>query len=522
MEESEFDPKKEYFIPNRSWNPPEIDLPEDCINTKRLIDHKVLNWLPDNNNIPTNYKNNLDKNLRNALKELKNNQEIIIRKADKGNLLVILNKTDYINEAENQLNNTMYYRLIEHPITDIKDIMIILNREKYRRTISLKLYKHLMPPNQYSFRKFYTLPKIHKEKNKWFNSNTPNGRPIVSDIGSMTYNISQYIEFKLNSLIKHLPYVIRDSKDFIEKIQNINVTNKLLVTADVESLYTNMLNDRCVSTIVYYLHKHNSFDRQNILITDLLRQSLQANDFTFNEKYYLQISGIAMGKAYSPTLANLYLDCLDQIAATYPGVSFYGRYIDDIFLIFDNDLQELSKLQDKLNSLIPRIKLTFEHSQQSINFLDTTIFKSSKGDAINYKVYFKPTANLNLLHRQSNHPAHIFSGLARSQFIRYKTLSSDYQDYKQSCFNLIRSLTNRGYSYHKLRRIFNRIDFNDKNSLRPADEKIDLIFVKQDWPSTKVLFKDIIKIVRDNLPQFPKIIQANKVDKNLTRLLFKQ
>ncbi len=44
-----------------------------------------------------------------ALKQLKENEDIIIRPADKGGTIVILNKTDYITEAEQQLADTRVY-----------------------------------------------------------------------------------------------------------------------------------------------------------------------------------------------------------------------------------------------------------------------------------------------------------------------------------------------------------------------------------------------------------------------------
>lgn len=44
-----------------------------------------------------------------TLSTLKNNTDIIIKPADKGGAIVILNKTDYMNEANRQLNNAEHY-----------------------------------------------------------------------------------------------------------------------------------------------------------------------------------------------------------------------------------------------------------------------------------------------------------------------------------------------------------------------------------------------------------------------------
>ena len=47
---------------------------------------------------------------------LSQDDSIVIKKADKSNMIVIMNKTDYINEVERQLSEEKYYtRLDENP-----------------------------------------------------------------------------------------------------------------------------------------------------------------------------------------------------------------------------------------------------------------------------------------------------------------------------------------------------------------------------------------------------------------------
>ena len=47
------------------------------------------------------------------MKELSEREDIIISKADKGGAVVIVDVTDYIKEAERQLNNTENYRKLQ-------------------------------------------------------------------------------------------------------------------------------------------------------------------------------------------------------------------------------------------------------------------------------------------------------------------------------------------------------------------------------------------------------------------------
>ena len=46
---------------------------------------------------------NLDREERTAIKTLKQNKDIIIRPADKGAAIVVMEKTDYVGQAERQL-----------------------------------------------------------------------------------------------------------------------------------------------------------------------------------------------------------------------------------------------------------------------------------------------------------------------------------------------------------------------------------------------------------------------------------
>ena len=56
-----------------------------------------------------NKTHNMTKQENNCLRQLKDKKDIVIRKADKGNSIVILNKQDYIDEGLRQLNDGIHY-----------------------------------------------------------------------------------------------------------------------------------------------------------------------------------------------------------------------------------------------------------------------------------------------------------------------------------------------------------------------------------------------------------------------------
>ena len=82
-------------------------------------------------------KNNLSRNEMAALKELRNNSAINLKKADKGTTTVIMNKSNKIKiEAEFQLENREHYKPLEAPMvnttqTKVNQIIDKLHRGKY-------------------------------------------------------------------------------------------------------------------------------------------------------------------------------------------------------------------------------------------------------------------------------------------------------------------------------------------------------------------------------------------------------
>ena len=81
-------------------------------------------------------KNNLSRKEMAALKELRNNSAINLKKADKGTTTVIMNKSNKIKEAEVQLENREHYKPLEAPMvnmtqTKVNQIIDKLHRGKY-------------------------------------------------------------------------------------------------------------------------------------------------------------------------------------------------------------------------------------------------------------------------------------------------------------------------------------------------------------------------------------------------------
>ena len=65
-------------------------------------------------------------------------------------------------------------------------------------------------------------------------------RPIVSNIGTATYQLAKYLA-KLLSPLSQSKYTVKSTKDFIEKIRNINLPHGFdMISFDVKSLFTSV------------------------------------------------------------------------------------------------------------------------------------------------------------------------------------------------------------------------------------------------------------------------------------------
>ena len=78
----------------------------------------------------------------------------------------------------------------------------------------------------------------------------PPGRPIISDCGSESYKTAEYIDHFLQPIAsKHASY-IKDTTDFLAKLRQVKVKpDTLLITMDVESMYTNIDHDSGLAAV---------------------------------------------------------------------------------------------------------------------------------------------------------------------------------------------------------------------------------------------------------------------------------
>ena len=273
-------------------------------------------------------------------------------------------------------------KLYYYPTTVyIQELKTLINtiEQLHRKTHIMHLVPTCPQPGN-----FYTIPKIHKLSSivKQFLTVRENqlhvndindiitlakdlkifqpGRPIISVIGSLTENISCFIESILQRLMQFIPSYIKDTTEFINKLASVKTIppEVLLVTMDVTSLYTNIPHVGGVEACSKFLNDHRVTDISTDVICSLISFILTLNNFVFDDHSYLQTSGTAIGTKMAPCLANLFMASIEQTFINNSPLTplFYAWFIDENFMIWTHGSEELEQFTSRASSTHPSIK----------------------------------------------------------------------------------------------------------------------------------------------------------------------
>ena len=444
------------FRPKSTWTPQKNK--NDMLECFITANHYSIENTPHNQHT----HNNLTKEETSALTDLKHDPTIIIKPADKGGAIVILNTEDYITEAHRQLNNTNHYHTLRNDPTPNFHKEIQQYIQSIQQHLDKNTYRFLKTQNPNTAR-FYLLPKIHKEGNP--------GRPIISANSCATENISAFVDYHLQPLAQTQPSYIKDTTLFINLLRQVKdlPPHTMLVTADVSSLYTSIPHKDGIHACRNLLNTRSNPDPPTAIITKLTHFILTKNNFTFNSKNYLQVQGTAMGTKMAPAYANIFMAHLEtNFLKTQPKLPLlYKRYIDDIFILWQHDLASLHQFMEAYNNFHPTIKFTHEISNTEIHFLDVTVYISN--NQLHTKLYCKPTDKHQYLHYTSCHPKRNKQSIPYSQALRLIRICSEDHHLDQALADLTTFLTKRGYPKRLINDSTRKARAQDRNSLLNPD-----------------------------------------------------
>ena len=355
-----------------------------------------------------------------------------------------MNKTDYHQKCLELLNDDTTYKKLNSDPTNkyIRNITSVIKPLKDSGAITPSIYKRIYPTTTES-PKLYGLPKIHKPAVPL--------RPIVSSRGSITYNLAKLVAQILSPLQGKTPHYIKNSKDLIDKLSNYTLTpDEKLVSYDVSALFANVPIEGSLEVIKKKLEADTDLHLRTSLnadqVTSLLKVCLTTTYFRYNNEYYIQTDGAAMGSPVSPIVANLYMeDFEEQALSSFPDPPrFWGRYVDDTMVIIKTAHIEL--FTQHINNISPKIKFTIETEESSrIPMLDTLIIRKEDG-SLKFQVYRKKTHTDHYLQFNSHQPLEHKLGVIRTLTHRANTHVTEDEDKEEELNHIKKVLSISGYT----------------------------------------------------------------------------
>ena len=368
---------------------------------------------------------------------------------------MVIDRTDYIRKAKDLLQDTSTYRTIKgDPTSRLKNRLInILKKVKAESGMQDNTYKKMYPTGA-SPPKFYGLPKIHK-KNILL-------RPMVSSIGSVSYGVAKELAKIIKPLMGCSIHHVQNSTQFAEEMKRTRIEQGECITSyDVTALFTSIPVPSALDIIRSKLEQDADLSNRTSMsadnIIELLSFCLNNTHFVFQEEFYEQTRGAAMGSPISPIVANIFMGAFEnkalETAVHLPRI--WKRYVDDTFVLQDQAHKE--EFLQHINTVDPSIKFTVEDAKEdgSIPFLDTIIRPEADG-TFTIGVYRKPAHTDLYLPWDSNHNIAAKHSVINTLSHRSLTICSTPELAEQELQHLENVLGQCKYPIWAIRKIFKK------------------------------------------------------------------
>ena len=225
-----------------------------------------------------------------AIKSLRMNEKILIKKPDKSAGVVILNKNDYNDKMKTILNDTTKF-LDLGPVTNKDNTAKTVSRIQRRllqlrkeSLISKQVYKAIRPTG--SQRPYmYGLPKIHKK-------NVPL-RPILSTTESAQHQLTKWLTSLLQPVLQNFSFnCVSDSFTFVKEVRKFTFppSSVFLCSFDISSLFTNFPLAETIEMCADALYNDDSMAPSfpgNIFVATSSNLATSSVEFSFNNNMHL-------------------------------------------------------------------------------------------------------------------------------------------------------------------------------------------------------------------------------------------
>jgi hypothetical protein len=502
-------------------------------------------------------ENSLSSDELETLKILSKKKDLVIAKADKGNAVVVQDKDEYINKMVEVLSDKSKFECIPDDPTiereaKLQRSLLSLNKAG---NLPTHIYNKIRPTGS-RIGTLYGLRKVHKGINP-----PPAGRPIISAIGTYTYDTAKYLVSILKPLRDEAKYSLKDTFDLCSRLKKANEEDELkhcqMVSYDIVSLFTNVPINETIDIILEkaFSIKHRSvvkrtrtvFDRVEVKrkgrkgpnyrptyelvpreITESVEQfnglekhqlkkllviCTQKSHFQFKGNFFDQIDGVAMGSPLGPTFAEMFMAYFEEKYMELikeHGVVLWLRFVDDILLFF-KDISKSTELLANLNNKHPNIKFTEEREtlaeseSYELPFLDVLVTRNVD-NGIQTDVYRKKTFTGTYLHWTSLSPRDYKIGLINCLLDRAYRICSTEQALKKEVVKVKQILYKNEYPPKIVTNTVQKFFDSKKSPKTKRDNSYDVpkkkvFLVLPYYKGADNAKKEIVNLVQSSFPQ---------------------
>ena len=163
----------------------------------------------------------------------------------------------------------------------------------------------------------------------------------------------------------------------------------------MKSLFTSILVNETIEICRERLEKDETLEKRTKMdvptIIQLLRLCVNSTSFSYDNKHYRQLEGVAMGLPLSPVLADTFMEHFEEKALADEAIRprIWKRFVDDVIAMIKK--AKKNELLRHLNAQHERIQFTDEEEKdQMLSFMDVRFTQLPNGD-LQREVFRKPT-----------------------------------------------------------------------------------------------------------------------------------
>lgn len=301
---------------------------------------------------------------------------------------------------------------------------------------------------------FYLTLKVHKSP--W------STRPVVSCVGSFAEIFSKWLDHQLKKLLPLSHTYLHDSNQVLTELHSLGPLppHAQLFTADAVSMYTNIDTQHALTTFRQWFQEFPeeipcNFPRE--LFLAVLELVMTRNIFTFDDTFWLQTTGTAMGTSCACMYATLYYALHERQSILHQHshqLLYFKRFIDDIIGIWTGGMDTPAWTQFQTNLAFGSLHWETSRLATSVVFMDLEITIDADSHRLTMRTYQKPMNPFLYIPPTSAHPPGVLKSIIYGNLQRFWKQNTLHSDYTCIAGQFANHLIARGHSPDTIRQLF--------------------------------------------------------------------